>query len=379
MVADEDSIRKTINDQREQKMTQKHTHKRRLFVLDIMRILCALLVYLRHSITMYGCTYGHFFDAIFTLMTSPVMTCFFMLSGFSIQYQHRQEEMDAPWVRTFLKKRFIGIMPSYLIVVAVWPLVHPDQAKDWALLLPVDIFGIQTSYRTLFGILHNGGTWFVSCMLLAYLIYPIIKGVISSGKLWIQMTLVIVLHFILMYSNVVITQFSLDSLYSNPIARTAEFAIGVVFAEMVFSNSENTQERKTKAIAFPALSIAALTVISVLISLLSNSGLRMMVLSYLVIPVVLILFLVSSILHWEIIEKSKILSALSGMSYQFFLMQLFLWDLTAVVLGVLNLSDNAIKIVTSFVLCTVLSYIVFRFIDKPVRKSLTRKLIKADP
>ncbi len=376
MVTDKDTICKVVNDQRGKPMTSRGTQKRRLFFLDIIRIACALLIYLRHSVTIYGCTYGHMFDVRFFQATSPVMTCFFMLAGFSIHYQHRQEEMNVLWTRTFLKKRLIGIMPSYLIVVAVWPLVHPDQINDWAMLLPIDVIGIQTSYRTLFGILHNGGTWFVSCMLLAYLMYPIIKAAISSGKLWVQMTVLIVIHSLLVYSYFVIDQFSLDTLYSNPIARTAEFAIGVVFAEIVFSDCDNEQAQRKQKVSLPSvISIVIMTVMSVIVYRLNQNDPNTMYYSYFVIPIILVAFLIGSVLQCQVLEKSKILSALSGMSYQFFLMQLFLWDLTSVVLGALNISGNVAKIVTSFVLCTVVSYTIYRFFDRPARKWLAKKLI----
>lgn len=115
---------------------------------------------------MYGCSYGYYIDALLRNLTSPVMSCFFLLSGFSIHYQHRFENGSEKWIRDFLKKRFIAILPSYFLFTLIWPLIHPEQLKEWVILLPVDILGIQTAYRTLFGILHNGGTWFVSCILL---------------------------------------------------------------------------------------------------------------------------------------------------------------------------------------------------------------------
>lgn len=208
--------------------------KRRFFLLDIIRVVCAFLIYARHSITMFGCTYGHFCDVLFTSLTSPVMTCFFILSGFSIHYQHREDELNETWTRNYLKKRLISIMPCYLLVVLLWPLVYPEQIRDWLVLLPVDLIGIQTFYRSLFGILHNGGTWFVSCLLFAYLIYPIIKAVLRGANRWVSVIGLMGIHFLLMYSVAVISIFSLDSLYSNPIARAAEFSLGVIFSDILF-------------------------------------------------------------------------------------------------------------------------------------------------
>lgn len=209
--------------------------KHRLFLIDILRVLCSLLIYMRHSITMYCCTYGsHVFDGWIVDLTSPVMTCFFILSGFSIHYQHMEEEVTSDWTREYLKKRLISIMPSYLLVVVIWPFAYPAQLEDWVLLLPVDLVGVQTTYHTLFGILHNGGTWFVSCILMGYILYPVIKSVISTDKKWGSASILIATHFLMMYSYIIIPKFNLYSLYSNPIARSAEFTIGVSFAEIIF-------------------------------------------------------------------------------------------------------------------------------------------------
>lgn len=116
--------------------------KHRLFLIDILRVLCALLIYMRHSITMYCCTYGSpVFDGWIVDLTSPVMTCFFILSGFSIHYQHMEEEVTSDWTREYLKRRLISIMPCYLLVVVIWPFAYPAQLEDWVLLLPVDLVG----------------------------------------------------------------------------------------------------------------------------------------------------------------------------------------------------------------------------------------------
>ena len=68
--------------------------KHRLFLLDIIRIICALLIYGRHSITMYGCTYGHLLDSVICSLTGSVMTCFFVLSGFALYYQYSSKKFD---------------------------------------------------------------------------------------------------------------------------------------------------------------------------------------------------------------------------------------------------------------------------------------------
>ena len=100
-----------------------------------------------------------------------------------------------------------------------------------------------------------------------------------------------------------------------------------------------------------------------------------MVFGFLVIPVVSSLLYLSTIIRNKRLEKSKLLAVMSGMSYQFFLAQLFLWNLTAKILNVFRVDGNMERIFTSFLLCVLLSFTVWRFYDKPIREMLKKRLL----
>ena len=346
--------------------------KRRLFLLDFVRIICAFLIWGKHSRSVYGCDYPYIIKVIFYATTSPVMTLFFILSGFSLHYQHKAELLDSDWIKAFYKKRLISIIPSYFLVCLVYPFCFPEQIKDWVVLLPVDLFGIKTIYRTLFGILHNGGTWFVSCLLFCYIIYPIVKVIINNSNKLISLIILLVIHFLLMYSNIVIMHYSLDSLYSNPITRCFEFSIGIIFAELVFSF-----DIPNKHIYSGWFVVIYVTLISLILGILSSKdNLQNFILTFFPIPVILIILLLSTKIFCERLENSKVLSTFSGMSYQFFLAQIFLWKITDELLHLFGLKGNLFKIFGSLGLCTLISYLVYKFYDKPVKKFLNRKLKK---
>lgn len=76
--------------------------KTRMPLIDIMKIVFMLLIYMRHSITMYGCTYGLSINEIAKSLTFPVMSGFFILSGFLIHYSHRNELFSSSCIRFFL-------------------------------------------------------------------------------------------------------------------------------------------------------------------------------------------------------------------------------------------------------------------------------------
>lgn len=143
--------------------------KHRVFGLDVIRIFCALLIYGVHSINMFRCTYGYYVDKIISNLTSPIMTCFFILSGFTLLYQYENEQIIGDGLITFYGKRLITVLPSYYLIHILWLLFYRDSLEAWIMLTPIEIAGIQSAYNSLFGMLHNGGTWFVSCILFSYL------------------------------------------------------------------------------------------------------------------------------------------------------------------------------------------------------------------
>lgn len=74
---------------------------------------------------------------------------------------------------------------------------------------------------------------------MCYVAYPVNKSILGSLKKYVPLVIVIVLYTLLVYNNIVIPKYALDSTYSNPIIRTAEFMIGVAFAEIVFRERKN--------------------------------------------------------------------------------------------------------------------------------------------
>ena len=64
-----------------------NNRKARLIPIDLLKILFAALIFMRHVSTMGGVDW-HSLNRFALGSTTPVMTGFFMLSGFSLFYQH---------------------------------------------------------------------------------------------------------------------------------------------------------------------------------------------------------------------------------------------------------------------------------------------------
>ena len=215
---------------------QKFDH--RIFGMDILRILCALFIFLRHSHTMFGCRYGEIAEQIILDLTEPIMTCFFIVSGFSLYYVYGDKgDFTGQKLKKFYLKRAITILPSYYCVHVIYLLLHMEQRKEWVILTPIDLVGIQTFFNTLFGILHNGGSWFVSCIIVCYLLYPIMQMLVNETSVKWQITTLCMLHLLLVYSQYATSYFQLGNNYSNPLFRLLEFACGILAASILKTKS----------------------------------------------------------------------------------------------------------------------------------------------
>lgn len=60
------------------------------------------------------------------------------------------------------------------------------------LIAPMEILGIQSNFNSLFGVTHNSGTWFVSCILMCYLVYPLIQEIIKQLTSKLKVTIILI-------------------------------------------------------------------------------------------------------------------------------------------------------------------------------------------
>lgn len=354
----------------------------RLYGVDIVRIVCALLIFMRHSITMYGCSYGSATaDNLIISLTSPVMSMFFILSGFSINYGNLgKPEWDYLKVKQFYAKRLVQILPTYLLIHCLWLILGGDSFIRWAFLTPLELSVMQAMYPNIFGILHNGGTWFISCLLMAYVLYPVIRALLLGlGKKTVYcVTAVTVL--LLIYLPVAGSYYALGQVYSNPVYRCLEFALGVLISYSAYHISTSADFEKNgnlTAIVATAVSLLLFALFSYFLingSAIGHGKLVLALSSLCLYPFIMFTLCASFISRCPWLENNKVIKYLSGLVYYFFILQLFLWKISdAVIKGLrgisgADLSSNISKLTISFTICLLLSVILFEFFDKPIKR-----------
>ena len=138
----------------------------RVLGLDFIRISLAILIYAFH-------------------LGAIAMTAFFILSGYSLHLSSSRRDLTkAGEIKQFYIKRLISILPLYYFVALTSVILDLSFGRDTleqvAVLFPVELFATQSSFTTLFYHSHNGGTWFISCLLICYLAYPFIQSLFQQ-------------------------------------------------------------------------------------------------------------------------------------------------------------------------------------------------------
>lgn len=343
--------------------------KKRMVGLDYFRITAALVTFLFHSVLHLGCNYGIMQE--FLSMGAVVMTGFFILSGFSLFCVYKELRlMEINNWKVYIKKRAIGIFPAYLVAgFAFMICIGSESILQNIVLLPVEVLGIQACFSSLFPISHNGGTWFISCLLICYLVFPYILEMVKQINIKMKICLILFASAILLYSPIVVYYFGLNWTYTNPYFRGLEFLIGVVLASMM----EDLLECKViKKYLFSVIAIvmeAIIMVIGVSIAVkLDISFGNYMLYSWICLP--LFILMIPALAQLDI-KQGKIVAYASAISYDFFLVQFFVWPIVRKLKELVSM-NNVVTIIVSLMICIGLSIVTHEVIEKP-SKRLFRK------
>ena len=184
--------------------------KHRAAGLDLFRVVAAVMVLLFHCYIHHGNDFGALTG--FVSMGAVFMTAFFMLSGFVLFLTYRERDLlknDA--LKNFYLKRTFGIFPLYLVVAVLYVVTLGQESVFQNLvLLPIEVLGLQSVFSTLFPVSHNGGTWFISCLLFAYLAFPLMQEIVKQMTTRTKWMALAICSAILFWSPLVVHTFKTD-------------------------------------------------------------------------------------------------------------------------------------------------------------------------
>lgn len=352
---------------------QMNSH-RRIIGLDIFRILLTLLIFLFHSKLHYGCDYGLLNN--FVSMGSIAMTGFFMLSGFSLSVANaevlRKEEKHS--LRQFYFKRIISIYPAYIIVSIIYCFtIAKESFIDNCILLPIELMGIQSYIPNSFLVSHHHQTWFISCLFFCYAIYPFILYVFDRMKEKELLIVGIILCFLILWIPIVVNRFDMGSMYDSPFYRILEFGLGILTWKYCDSYPKQSQSNVVMKYTGIISYFILIVIVSFAVKLYIAPNNSLMY-NWFALPCFTAILITAPAYSGRFMNRN-VLGFLCNISYAFFLNQFFVWKLSDSLIGGTSFDTNVFRIVVSFLICFLLSVVLYYMIKKPSSWILKRHLL----
>lgn len=343
--------------------------------LDVLRVLLALLVFAFHAHSQLCCKFGVFTD--FISVGAIAMTMFFMLSGYCLWLGYGSKTFsDKKVLKLFYVKRLISILPIYYIVsLAHILLLGKESIVENVLLFPIEALCFQSAFTSLFTFSHNGATWFISCLMMCYFVFPLFQLIINSVSQKGKYIIFGVLVLLSLWSTLVRSHFSTVWLYENPIFRILEFSIGMLLADynIRHKTSSSTGNNNLRYIAISA--IVCVCLISGVSYAQQKYDIKdFMLCNWLIIPCSVLLFVcLGRVKCSDQSIISKCFCYLGKVSYPFYLVQFFVWPITIYISECLDINGGG-KFILSVVICCILSMLTYELIQKRANNLFNRLL-----
>ncbi len=327
--------------------------------LDLFRVLAALMVLLFHCHIHHGSDFGVLTG--FVSMGAIFMSAFFMLSGYVLFLTYREQPLvQMANLKRFYLKRLVGILPLYYVVALLYVLfLGQESAVQNLLLLPVEMLGLQSVFPALFQVSHNDGTWFISCLLLAYLAFPLMQEAVKQMSTRAKYVALGICTLALFWAPLVVHAFSTESIYANPFFRGLEFFIGVLLCSLpVKSKLWGTWK------AFFVELIVLVGLVSVGVHFHVAVG-NYMLYDVVAVPAFACMVLTLARLNSPRLQGSAVLRYMSAVTYAFFLVQTFNTEMERWIFSTWGIQNNAVMIVISVVLCGLMAMALHHIVEKP--------------
>lgn len=363
----------------------------RLYTIDIFRIISAVMVFLFHSRIHINVNYkilnnfigtGHIF-----------MVAFFMLSGFSLFYVDSQkgkfdETTEYKNIGKFLKRRILNLFPLYIFIYAIFIIEQFIKVHllgqtvnghlgiiDNIIAAPIELSMLQSVLIGSFSLLHNGGTWFISCIFICYIFYPYVVQNVNNNSFKYNILLLTLLYCVSSYVILPVCKFSFASIYANPLLRLVEFSIGVIIGKFFLDNNNKYIAKQFWLIVFVCYIILCFTIT---LGVHYISG-EVELYNFVAIPSFAFILYFSGRLEkkYKVRHFKKIIATLSENTYAFFLAQFFAWEPVKYLMTnstFLESYGNIKKIIISTILTCFVTVILHYGIERPCKKLMSKFL-----
>lgn len=353
-----------------------------------IRAVAAFMVYIFHFNPFIPEKFGNGVFSFFDQFNAGV-PIFFVLSGFLIAARYQDKILpNWTWFKQYLLKRFARIYPIYFLLTTItfaiiWldilclpPGTSPKDFNSFILYL-LNV----TFLKGFFDLFKNTGlpqSWSLSVEECFYLCAPILFLLKTRINLFLQCCILFVfgLFLTLIFSPINFFGFFSSLKFTISVTffgRIMEFYIGI----KLFDLFKNRKGEKTCKYNFPLFTIAGIsgaTLTLLLLSLLSDFYLLKTLVHIWVLPVFIALTFWGLLTEVSIIRRlleTEIFQLLGKSSYAFYL--LHMGFLQVLLYKFFNTDYTMI-----FISITLISIAVYKLIEEPVQKIITKKTSTSD-
>lgn len=345
----------------------------RVVGIDVLRIALALIIFMFHAKMHIDCSY--FILNPFMSVGAVAMTGFYMLSGYSLYLVYGEHNLiEKSNLSRFYIKRIFSILPLYYIVSILYIIIMGKETLlENLLLFPIEALGIQSTFSSLSYISHNGGTWFISCLILAYVVYPFLQSICKMLTLKQKATILCLLIVIDIWAAIVSRYFATVGLYTNPFYRIIEFACGIIIADININSNH-------KMINVFRGGVALVVSIMLLVGGISIVRYYLRIDDYmqyncLALPCYTIMLFSLGSIEIPKLNNVKSISYFGKVSYAFFLSQFYVWPITRFLIRYAGWDNNLLRIFVSLTLCILISIMMYELIQRPLEKYIKPRIL----
>ncbi len=310
---------------------------------------------------------------------------FFVLSGFSLTLGYGEKIISEDFsYKSYITKRLIKFYPiHWLCLIAAIPCVLIE-GKWLTSAFCLNVALLQTWIPfTEYYFSFNSVSWYLANTVFLALIFPILCRFIeklNKKGMWL-----LIIFLCIAYTGIQIVLYPHDSyafVYINPIARTPDFIIGILLALYYKRIKENGSQKlqrfvdKNNSLLFIVCLIAFFFMIYVS-TLLTNHQTFM---AFYYWPFIIIIIGSAGLLGVSSknnLLRNTVLVRLGSISFEFYMIHQLVIRYYNYLQESIDLSDGFLqKIIITFTLSVILSYLISRLYEKPITKWLSIKHIK---
>lgn len=332
----------------------------RLDGVTMFRFVAAFYVFVFHLFANIPANVPSFLGA-FLYNGAVGMSFFFVLSGFVLTYNYG----EAPGKDYFIK-RLIRIYPAYLLCgLLTYPflvsqmITGEDNVFKFLITNALYLTATQSWFYTTLPNWNFGGTWSVSVEMFFYAVFPILLGLLNTKNVWAFTGIAFTAAALFMPVSM-LYQAGLPNenllhfvLYSGPIYRLPEFAMGMAAAKLM-SNGLRVSH------------LAMVGVLAALVYALNQQSYGWMMHGYIVVPCVcaLLIYVSTNSLPAFIRPLTAPFKFLGEISYSFYLMQIVVLRYIVEYRPTIVFSNGFTGWLVVFAITSALAYLSYHFVEK---------------